>query len=697
MPGNGPLIDIRNLGVDYWQQGQWIKVIEDLSLQVKAGETFGLVGESGCGKSTTVNAMLGFRPPNSRFPTGSVWFDGHDLLKLPNKELQRLRGKRISFVPQDPTTALSPGMLVGQQIVETLRTHGYCSTNEEARQRALDLFELVSLPDPEQTFSKYSHQLSGGQQQRVIISLALACEPELILLDEPTTGLDVTTQAQILDLLLDLRSRYGMAMVYVTHNLGVVAQICSRIGVMYAGRLVEVAPRHQIFQEPRHPYTQGLIASVPRVSVPTRGQTVLLEGLLERDELPPGCQFAPRCDFAQDRCYNEPQTLASIGPDHRVACWRWQEVPSFAERLAKGERTLSQEIDLEAYSGGQLLLEVSNLQAGYGSGGGLLHLKRTPKIVVDEVSFDILPGETFALVGESGSGKTTVARALNGLLPYVAGTLQFDNGHKRYDLTTPVSKRPADALRAVQLVFQNPDASLNPRQRVSQIVGAPLRKFFRLSGKDLRERVESLLMDVRLDVGYYDRFPDELSGGERQRIAIARALAAKPELILCDEILSSLDVSIQATILKLLNELQAERGIAFLFISHDLAIVRSLAHRVGVLYLGFLTEFGHVEEVFSPPYAPYTHLLLSSVPEADPDQVMPKVSKDIGVTTDQPQTACPLAPRCPRKVGPICEEVAPPWQLASSTHGIRCHIPLDELREYDVWEFQLQDVSGADK
>ena len=680
------MIEVRDLNVAYRQQGEWVRVVEDLSLSVGRAEAFGLVGESGSGKSTTVNALLGYRPPGARYGPGSVMFHGQDLLRLPGAELQRIRGNRISLVPQNPATALSPGMQVGRQLVETLLAHRCSPTPAEARERSLELLRLVSLPSPEKTFAKYAHQLSGGQQQRVVIAMALTCNPELIVLDEPTTGLDVTTQAQILELLLQLREQVSMALFYVTHNLGVVAQICDRIGVMYAGRLLEVAPRGELFRLPRHPYTQGLIASVPRVTTPTREQTTLLEGLLERRKLPAGCPFAPRCEFAMERCFDEPQRLSQAGEDHWVACWRWRELPRYAERLALNRKSAPALPEPPAPDRAPPVLRVDDLQASYGAGRRLFN-RQPVRLVLDGVSFDIRPGETFALVGESGSGKSTVAKALNGLLPYVAGRLAYRDEGAEFDLTTPVERRPPALRRAIQLIFQNPDASLNPRQRVAEIVGRPAQKFFGLTGQRLGARVESLLLDVRLEASYASRFPDELSGGERQRIAIARALAAEPSLLLCDEIVSALDVSVQANILKLLAELQARRGISLLFISHDLAVVRSLAHRVGVLYLGFLCEVGDVEEVFTPPFHPYTYLLLSSVPEADPEQTMPAIRQDTGpIQAEGRETACPFAPRCPWKVGPVCDEVVPPWQWTSATHGLRCHIPLEELRGRDVWQ-----------
>jgi peptide/nickel transport system ATP-binding protein len=682
MERNGPIIEVRGLTVDYWQQDRWATVIEDLSLHINPAETLGLVGESGCGKSTTANAFLGFRPRGARYRSGSTIFEGQDLLRLPDSALQRIRGGKISLVPQNPTTALSPAIRVGNQIVEVLMVHRYCQTAAEARERTLDLLARVGLPNPQAIFSRYPHQLSGGQQQRVIIAMALACDPKLIVLDEPTTGLDVTTQAQILDLLMDLQSRYGLAMLYVTHNLGVVAQICNRIGVMYAGQMVEVAPRHQIFKQPLHPYTQGLIASVPRISAPTEVRSLLLKGLLKRSELPPGCPFAPRCGFAEARCYAEHQPLVEVAPDHAVACWRRDSIPSFAQRMAETRSAVFQKCETPVCKPDEVLLKVDGLRAGYTRRRFHLFQRPLPTVIVDGVSFYIRPGETLALVGESGSGKTTVARALNGFLPYVTGELRFDG---RYDLTLPVDRRNRDLLRELQLVFQNPDASLNPRQRVSQIIGRPLQLFFGLSGAELRQRIESLLEDVRLDRRYYDRYPDELSGGERQRVAIARALAAEPKLMLCDEVLSALDVSVQANIVELLVELQARRHIAYLFISHDLAVVRSLAHRVGVLYWGALCEVGTAEEVFTPPFHPYTYLLLSAVPEADPDQLMPEARKDIGLIVSDDRPACPFALRCPWKDPSRCSDEAPPWQQISRSHMLRCHVPVEELRQHDVW------------
>ncbi len=545
---------------------------------------------------------------------------------------------------------------------------------------------MVSLAEPEKSYSKYPHQLSGGQQQRVVIAMALACDPKLVVLDEPTTGLDVTTQAQILDLLVDLRSRYGLAMFYVTHNLGVVAQICHRIGVMYAGRLVEVSPNRTLFRNPVHPYTQGLIASVPRIGNPSRRQSLLLKGLLRRSELPPGCPFAPRCDFATPDCFAKAPELEMVDTDHSVACWHWQDIPSLSLRRTECGPAEDAAMERERFAALPPLLEIDNMTAGYAVRRNAFSLRRSQRIVAEDISLDIRPGETFALVGESGSGKTTVARAVIGMLPFVSGSVVYrDCDNRTNDLTVGLVKRENEVLRCVQLVFQNPDASLNPRQRVGQIIGRPLEVLFRLSGQKLRDRIISLMADVRLDGKYYNRYPDELSGGERQRVAVARALAAEPQLLLCDEILSALDVSVQASIIELLVDLQARRNIAYLFISHDLAVVRSLAHRVGVMYWGAMCEVGNVEEVFCPPYHPYTYLLLSAVPEADPDQVIPSARRDTGLVTAEKREACPFAPRCPIKVGDVCEKVVPPWLQVSATHRLRCHASLPDLLKRDLW------------
>jgi peptide/nickel transport system ATP-binding protein len=667
-----PLVAVAGLTIDFWSNDRWNNVVNDATFSIARGEALGLVGESGCGKTTTALALLGFQRPGSRIRSGTIDFGGRDLAHLSRRELQKVRGRRVSLVPQNPTTALSPGLRIGDQLAEAMAVHGVGSSGADRARRARELIAHVRLPVPERTARKYPHQLSGGQQQRVVIAMALACDPELIVLDEPTTGLDVTTQAQILDLLRRLRAELGMAMLYVTHNLGVVAAVCDRVGVMYAGELVEDAPVRELFAHPRHPYTRGLIDAVPSVAAPHRSRDFVLRGLLKRNELPKGCRFAPRCDFAEDACFEQRQLLRPIAEAHEVACRRVDEV----ERLTAGRTSAASYVPLVA-AADESLLDVAGLSITYDRRRRRLGRAARPRlVVVQDVTFDLRARETFALVGESGSGKSTIARTVGGLLRPLSGQLTFEGR----DLAATVESRSKDVRREIQIVLQNPDASLNPRQRVHQIVGRPLELFFGLRGKARRAGVAKALDDVRLDAAFASRYPDELSGGERQRVAIARALAARPRLMLCDEILSALDVSVQTNIVELLRQLQAEQGIAYLFISHDLAVVRALSHRVGVLYLGELCEVGIAEDVYAPPYHPYTHMLLSAVPEIGGENTMSTaVRGDPGVASERPESACPFTDRCPWKVGPICHEVDPPWQTTRNGHMLRCHIPLEEL------------------
>ena len=688
---NDPLIEIRNLQVEYWQQNKWATVVHDLSLMVYPGEAFGMVGESGCGKSTTANALLGYRPGGCRYVKGKVDFCGRDMLSLPRSVRRKIVGREISLVPQNPATALSPGMRVGQQIIETLHVHGLFKEPKAAHKRALDLMELVRLKDIQRLFDAYPNNLSGGQQQRVLIAIALACEPRIVVLDEPTTGLDVTTQDQILDLLLRLRSELNMAMFYITHNLGVVATIADRIGVMYAGSLVEIAECEDLFNRPVHPYSQGLIASVPRIVETTQQKAQVLQGMLRRDELPDGCPFAPRCPYSAARCFEEPQILTALEAGRWVACWRAIEIQ---------DATLSSQVVVETNNkpepwddNSKPLLEIRDLRAGYIAQSGLLGLRgRQPKLTVSEINLEIYPGETLALVGESGSGKTTIARAVSGTLPFVDGTLLY---HGHIDLRQRARRRPKDVLRSIQYIFQNPDASLNPRQRIEEIVGRPLKHFYGMTGSPRYEKVKDLLADVRLPENYAHRFPDELSGGERQRVALARALAADPDLILCDEILSALDVSVQANILDLLVNLQMKRKLAYLFISHDLAVVHTIAHRVAVIYRGKLCEIGGTHDVFQPQFHPYTRHLLEAVPEPDPGLSRRPARAPLVLEQEERITACPYATYCPLVIDGICQTQASPWLSITNTHHIRCHADVKSLKAPQV-RFQSLSTLGVD-
>ncbi|GAB2175956.1 ABC transporter ATP-binding protein [Dongia sp. agr-C8] len=659
------ILEVRNLSVAYRQGGGWSRAVDDVSFALKKGEVFGLVGESGCGKSTVSLQLLGYRHPSMKAEAGQVLFKGQNLLALSRPELDRLRGEKIAFIPQNPTTALNPGIRIGRQVSETMVAHGRAKDLGGADQVVGKYLKLVGLPVDPGFLRRYPHQLSGGQQQRVCIAMALCCDPDLLVLDEPTTGLDVTTQEQIVSLLIALRARIGLSMLYVTHDLALLSQIADRIGVMYAGKMVEVAPTDMIFTAPKHPYTRGLIGSIPRIDFVTAERERPLRSLLRRGELPAGCPFSPRCDFAQDRCFAEPQRSERTGPDSTVACWRWQEIAPLPSEPIEVP-------SLPRATGEMPLLSIDKLDIHYGRGEKAFR-------AVSDVSFAIRQGEVFALVGESGSGKSTIARAISGLVPPAGGTVALDGR----PLAERVNRRSSDERRRIQYIFQNPDASLNPRARVGETIARPLHYFFHLDRAQARRTVAEALADVQLDGSYAARFPDQLSGGERQRVAIARALAAEPSLLLCDEILSALDVSVQASILKLLQKLKAHHAIAMLFISHDLAVVRMLADHVCVLYGGEVMEVGPVERIFASPFHPYTHTLLHAVPVP----LQPPATGDTAKTGEPKRGSpgCVFAGRCPWKIGAICDTTRPPWRESTGGLRLRCHHNIDKLNELADW------------
>ncbi|MEA2779279.1 MAG: peptide/nickel transport system ATP-binding protein ddpF [Rhodospirillaceae bacterium] len=600
-----PAIEVRDFSLAYWQGGRWLEVLHDVSLSIGEGEVLGLVGESGCGKSSVAYHLLGYRRANSRVMGGTIRFSGVDLLGARRSQLDRIRGRSVAIVPQNPATALNPGLRIGRQLTEVLIRHRVVGSRAAAETRRTELFRLVGLPNPEAIGSRYPHQLSGGQQQRVCIAIAIACDPSVLVLDEPTTGLDVTTQRQIIDLLKALRDRLGTAMLYVTHDLALLAQIADRVGVMYAGHLVEIGPTSTVLNKPVHPYTRGLMAAIPDVDT-GRPPAVELKGLLRREDLPVGCPLYPRCAWAAPACAQNEQQLHPIEDRHEVACERWREVLHAGAPHALGEsRARSQTGDRRT------LVELRSLTLGY---GGSNHLRRLlgakPAIIARDLNLSIGRGEVFALVGESGSGKSTIARAISGMIGPFAGEILFEER----PIPADIRSRPADLRRRIQYIFQNPDESLNPRRRIGEILRQPIERFFELPKSEADKKILQALRDVSLDPGYASRYPPELSGGERQRVAIARALIAEPDLLICDEVLSALDVSVQATVLELLRELQRRRGLTMLFISHDLAVVRSIADRIGVLLKGELVACGETIEIFRPPYHPYTQRLLDAVP-----------------------------------------------------------------------------------
>ena len=567
-------------------------VVEDVSFAVGPGEVMGLVGESGSGKTTTALALLGYTRSGIVVRGGSVQVAGNELIGRDGAALRSLRGKVMSYVPQDPGGALNPSMRVGDAIMDVLKAHRAERASEQSVRAALERVELGADPG---LGRRYPHQLSGGQQQRVTIAMACVCGPPVAVLDEPTTGLDVLTQDRILAELTRLREEEGMSMVYVSHDLAVVAGMADRITVMYAGRVVESGPASEVIERPRHPYTRALVAAIPDVHNPRALQGIpgVSVGV---GEWPGGCAFAPRCAHAQDRCLAAVPALDLAGPAHSVRCVRWDELGRHDVR-SEGGRSASGSSEVAP------LLEVERLRVEYRGG-------RLGRPAVDDVSFAIEPGRCVALVGESGSGKTTIGRCIAGLHQPTAGEIRFDGAA----LAGSARRRPLDQRRRIQIVFQNPYESLNPRHRVADEIERPLRVLRRLNQADARREVGDLLERVRLPTRVMTRFPGELSGGERQRVAIARALAAKPDLLVCDEVTSALDVSVQAAVLELLTELQRELSLSMLFITHNLGVVACVADTVLVMDRGRVCESGAVGRVLTDPGDDYTRRLLAAAP-----------------------------------------------------------------------------------
>lgn len=668
--GDAPLLDIRDLSVGFTtRSGAVLPVLRNVDLELRAGESVGIVGESGSGKSTLALAAMGYLKHGLRVLGGSVRFRGDDLFAMAPAALQRLRGRDLALIPQNSGQSLSPNLRVGAQIAEVLRLHTGHPASEHPR-RIRDLLAKVRLPDPDAMAQRYPHELSGGQQQRAAIAMALAGEPTALLLDEPTTGLDVTTQAHILELLRELAAQYGVAMIYVSHDLGAIAQVCDRIVVMYAGEVMLVGSNHDVLIDPVHPYARGLLGSIPRL----RDATLPLA--LDGRPPPTGtvtnaCSFADRCALVQERCRAARPALVPLGNGSAVRCVRHdaaRTLPLERRGTSRGDRAIARTAQLT-------LDDVAISYARPSLVDQLLRRQPRATPTVDGISLIVQAGETVALVGESGSGKSTILKSVAGLVPPVSGSLTFADAGV---LPSSVERRQRDQLRRIQLIFQNPDESLNPRHTIAQILAQPLTLYFGLSGEALRTRSSELLERVRLGAHYLDRLPSQLSGGEKQRVAIARAFAAEPDLVLCDEVTSALDVSVQAAVLDLLDMLRRERRTSYLFVSHDLVVVRALADRVAVLYQGRPCEVGPTDAVFARPSHPYTEALVGAVLEPVPG-IRPVLLADDIVEASPPARGCPFQRRCHRRLGAICDTHDPPARAGRDGHVIRCHIPLEDL------------------
>jgi peptide/nickel transport system ATP-binding protein len=661
-----PALSVSHMDVTYRVRGQDRLALRDVSFQISRGESYGLVGESGSGKSTAALALVRYLPSNGRVSAGTITIDGLDPLSMDASALRDLRARTISMVYQEPGRALNPSMRVGRQIAEVYEIAGQSSG--DALQSAEQMLRKVQISDPGRVMQRYPHELSGGMAQRAVIAMALARSPSVLILDEPTTALDATVEAEVLDLVAALRQEFDTSVLFISHNLAVIAKMCDRVGVLYAGELVEEGPARTVFENPRHPYTVGLLRCIPRRGqrkdsdrldsipgfLPTPGATVT------------GCIFAPRCGIAQDRCREEHPPFFAVDEVRTSRCFFYEQAP-----------------DLPRATPASVAAPTGNGTGG--TGDPLVVVEKLSKTFAGEVQalagvdVSIRQGETLGLVGESGSGKTTLARVLLGLTAPDQGSIVTLHGKP---LSPDVQRRPREILRALQIVFQNPDSALNRRHTVQALISRPLSRLAGLSGAALRDRLEELIASVRLEDRHLPLRPSQLSGGLKQRVAIARAFGARPEVVVCDEPTSALDVSVQAAILNLLADLQQKERATYLFISHDLGLVRYLSDRIVVLYLGRVMEVGPSETVFDGPHHPYTEALFSAVPTLDlqrPDRI--KLTGEIPSAADPP-SGCVFHTRCPRKLpSGICESTEPALLEDEPGHQIRCHIPLAELRE----------------
>lgn len=677
-----PILTVEHLAITYQTRKREINAVRDVSFDIYPGENLGLVGESGCGKSTVAYSLVGFLGRNGRVSNGRILFQGQDMMRLDEETLRRLRGAKIAMVYQEPMSALNPTMRIGDQLAEALNAHAELS-KEEIRQRCIKSLQDVYMPDPENILRRYPHELSGGQQQRVCIAMALLNDPALLVMDEPTTALDVTVEAAVLDLIRELKEKYQTATLYISHNLGVIARVADKVGVMYAGELVELAGTEAIYSHPLHPYTVGLMRCLPDVDAPrgTRELYPIPGRVPSPDEAPPGCIFAPRCEYAEPACSETHPELVETLPGHYSRCLRsreWLESPLWIKKAPSGESAIYQ---CKPADTGQPILKVQDVKTYYPvpftTVKSLFGLERRRYVrAVDGVSLAVGRGYTIGLVGESGCGKSSLARTIVGLETATAGEMEFMG----IDINDPVEARRREVIRHLQMVFQNPDGTLNPSYTVGDQIAVSLKRFKVVPPDEVYTRVVQLLESVKLNEAYYYRFPRQLSGGEKQRIGIARAIASNPHMVICDEPVSALDVSVQAAVLSLLLEIQREQQTAMLLISHDLSSVRFFSDYVAVMYLGKFVEYGPCESIFMPPSHPYTTALLAAVPRPDPalKQKMVRLSGEIPSPINPPH-GCRFHTRCPFKIGAICEEEAPPAQDMGAGHIIFCHLPAEKL------------------
>jgi len=679
------LLDVRDLNVRFNTVDGVVHAVRGASFQVPRGQTLGIVGESGSGKSVSAQALIGLVPDAD--VTGEAWFEGRDLLAMTGPQLRDIRGKRISMVFQDPLTSLHPLHKLGWQLIEAIRAHDTIS-RQAATRRAVDLLGMVGIPRPAERIDDYPHQFSGGMRQRVMIAMALALSPALIIADEPTTALDATVQAQVLELLVRLQGELGMSLVLITHDLGVVADLADEVMVMYSGQPVEQADRRTAYYQAHHPYTRGLLESIPVAGdtgrlrpIPGQPPSMLDTQMISR----PGCSFQPRCRFALDRCTTDAPPLRSIGgiPGHRSACWLPDSVAGQVARRIPVSAVA--EAAAPPVPDGPPLLELTGIVKHFPiRNSSLLSRERNVVHAVDGISLQIRDGETLGLVGETGCGKSTLARTIARLQPVTEGQVTFAGR----DITNLAAGELKAVRREVQMVFQDPYGSLNPRRRVGAIVGEPLAVHGLASGAARKARVQELMALVGLNPEHYNRYPAEFSGGQRQRVGIARALAVNPKLLICDEPVSALDVSVQAQVINLLKDLQAQLDLTCIFISHDLGVVEHVSDRVAVMYLGKVVELAPADTLYREPRHPYAAALLSAASVTDPDLARQRrrltIEGDIPSPVDPP-TGCRFHPRCPRAQD-LCRVTEPQLEAAAGDglHLTACHFPIETPAVPDV-------------
>ena len=674
-------LEVEKLEITYRVRGRGLRVVRDVSFRVGRGESFGLVGESGCGKSTIALGIVRYLARNGSVTGGKVEIDGRDVLKMNAGELRNLRQHTVSMVYQEPGRALNPTIKVGRQVAEVFELAG--ASKAESLDRAQEMLEKVQISNPAGVMNRYPHQLSGGMLQRVVIAMALASQPALLILDEPTTALDATVESEVLDLISALRTEFGTSFLFISHNLGVIAKMCDRVGVLYAGEMVEEGPAREVFANPRHPYTVGLLRCIPRRDMlkANRALDTIPGSLPPPGDVPHGCIFADRCGLVEERCRTEAPPLYESGAARRSRC-HFHERAHTLPRVIPPER---EDVPGERADSGSVVINAADVSKTF-------HMEGETIYGLVDVSVELRAGETLGLVGESGSGKTTLARALLGLVAPDKGSEITLDGEV---LSETTSGRTREQEKALQIVFQNPDSALNRRHSVQRLISRALSRLGGYHGEALMARLKKLISEVRLSERHLSMRPAQLSGGLKQRVAIARAFAGDPRIVVCDEPTSALDVSVQAAILNLLNDLQRSEDVSYLFISHDLGVVRYLADRIAVLYLGRIMEIGPADQVFNPPQHPYTEALLSAVPtldngEGDFERI--KLEGEIPSPADPP-TGCVFHTRCPRFLGDICVNTEPPLAESEPGHAIRCHIPLDELRRLQGKEVT---VAGAD-